>query len=516
MRLTLRKQREFSGEKNMHDHYESFEKRLDESHDHFFLLVCNRPSEDLLTPAQKEILAAMTEKWKKTANDQDCQRMHIIYCDPNDKVNAPKFRVLNQASEYSLIYIIGHCKQGSRYIRSDPIYQKAKKSTLGRVRFPYHFFADIFFHHLNKNMILARRYDSSYIDNYQLNSLNRRLIINVPACFSATDKVDKDSQEINKSFVYRLLYHLLNAEADFLIKADVLGAQGYVAPVPTKPNLLDFATFLLTNKKSGEGEFHERYWLINENRLFSFIPRHNPSEIDYKPCFIISPSVSLSEVHESNIDVLQLTTKDGEQRLRTQIMGEKLLDFCNQAIEHSDVFGKTLTHKAKKIRDKIMIGEMKVEDMIAAGNEFERFFAAYRYLENQSSEKEETTIPSDLRNEILELINIYIKSREKEETSKKVGWNETLTEEKLYLARKLGDYVAVGKDVDTLLALLDDFRAFNREKERTKGKLLSGIFSKEGGSFGACLDKIESILVIYKTNVSKSEAPGSPSLNKGD
>lgn len=305
----------------------------------FFILVCNIPDENYLTPSQKSIITGLTIKWKRTQSDPHGENIYIIYLDPNDEVDDPKYHPLAKCDNYSKIYIIGHCHPGSAYIYSDPVYSKHEneqtlllthknsKNKESRA-FKFDKIGQILAVNIkNKDVILKR---DEVTESF--NSMARRLRICIPSCFSGVDKIEKEdnneNQMVKKSFAYRLFDYLTNDMIKQLVKCDVVGSTGYVVPLPTQSNIFNISTFVnlmkvIFNYEIQATDFHKRHCLVDNNKLSTIFPRHKPQNMDYKLSFVIPLDTNIKDIKLGNIKGLILSNEAGNLWLSTQMQADK-------------------------------------------------------------------------------------------------------------------------------------------------------------------------------------------------
>lgn len=479
--------------------------------EHFVVLVCNVSSEEKTTISQKKIIKGLTQKWKDEANDPDAERLHIIYLSPGDTFASEKFTPLKNLNHRSRIYIVGHCQPGSNAIQSDNVYSltdvKTKEVIKRYQRHSYtaEFLGKILIYNLNKedrNLLIRRDHDLRYPENYLLHNMNRRLRICVPSCYSGTDKMDKDGSLVSSSFCHQLLNYLMNEEP-YLVKCDVVGALGIVAPIPTEPYFWDFAKFVITRdepeKETEKGaSFHQRQWLVAGDRFATLIPRGSKPE--YEPVFTYPSYVNASDLMDSRINVVKLPPLEGKEFLERQVIAQKLLNLCEQVIaEGRQVYG-SLTDQAYLLRDKILTGKLPPDSLVKLLDRFELDQQLHR---RYTKETEATRIPEDIRKALIDEVDKYIDSRSVRRFLDRVTLDPVLTEQKVKLAKDFRLKIVGAPDWDRLMSLVDDFKAVNSDKESVgKSKSVSR-------GFDTCLNRVQDILVKYKISLERGPQPKS-------
>lgn len=481
----------------------------DVTFEHFVILVCNVASEERTTIAQKKIIKGLTQKWKEEANDPHAERLHIIFLSPNDTFVDEKFAPLKKLNHKGRIYIVGHCEPGSNAIQSDNVYllRDAKTNEVikrhQRHAYTAEFLGKILIYNLNiedRDLLIKRDYDLRHPENYLLHNMNRRLRICVPSCYSGTDKMDKSGEFVSYSFCHQLLNYLMN-EQPYILKCDVVGALGLVAPIPTEPYFWDFAKFVITRNNeeienaSESRSFHQRQWLVTGDKFATLIPRGSKPE--YEPVFTYPSYISADDLMEGQIRVVKLPPLEGKEFLERQIIAQKLLNLCEQVIAGGITYG-SLTKEATLVRDKIITGNLPPQSLAILLDKFE--LDQQRYL-RYTKEKEETRFPEAIRNALLNEVDTYISSRSGSGFFDRLKFDPALTEQKIKLAKNLRLKIAGAPDWESLISLVDDFKEVNSKKEEL------GKSASVSRGFDTCLDRIHDILMDYKNSVEKNHRP---------
>lgn len=304
-----------------------------EKYSHSFVIICNFPGEEYAGKVEKKILQGFVDKWKSVHHDPEAERIHFIYLHKNDSASMSKFQVLQLADHRSRIYIIGHCKPGADAIRSDAIYPvrngKIKKKMYAQHEFSYVDIGMILLHNITNPEVLLSR--ESTQDYFSLYSMNQRLRICVPSCFSGVDLTDKQGKVVEASFAFKLMNFLVNGSDSKMLKCDIVASRGFVNPVPAHPSLSKFISFVLDSESrlsSQQSGFHKRYTLVKNYESMTLFPRHKP-DVDYKWTFIISPEAGYAEFTSGRIRISALSKKDGANRHIQQVRSEFMLNHVN-------------------------------------------------------------------------------------------------------------------------------------------------------------------------------------------
>lgn len=273
------------------------------------VLVCNKPDGDNLNNHEQKIIDGLKFRWRHEQDDQNMERIHIIFIDRDDCPTDKKFSPLRKLNNLSKIYIVGHCSPGSDVIKSEPIYRHPcyPYGELSAHGFSYHFFALIL-----KSNITHQRIISNRTEAYDLiKRKDRKLKICVTACNSAVSaKID---DKLEQSFTEKLFNILYNQSGD-IINCDIVGVNGLVAPIGAKQGMINAMKFIAD--KSTEIGFNKRYTQTLQNGSMNIFS-HQPNN-EYKITRIVEPTTTIDDVSDGKIRSKCLYVAEAKQHLENQ------------------------------------------------------------------------------------------------------------------------------------------------------------------------------------------------------
>lgn len=375
---------------------------LESRHSTCVVLIFNIPDESWVGDTERSIAEGLREKWKREENDPQAERLTLLYCNPDDLYAVEgnqvpnKFEALSRVDNRSLICIIGHCYEGSEYIYSDPIYESYDEGVVSESvkvskQISYRDIGRLLLTNItNKDILFNLGDEKVTVENIYPNSLNQRLRICVPSCYSGSDEISADGEVLSASFASHLFMYLVGDNgAACVLKCNVIGAKALVIPIATEPYFLDTAKFLITaglrrlEKKLGFDEkistgpevdtkqllsekrgFHVRYGLIDNNVLMSIFPRYRPDDIDFEVMFCIT------ENKQSKGKLLEetLSTSELNNRLEQEMLCERQLVLCQVARELYPE-NKEMVQSAIEVENDILNGALPDKVLVEAISE---------------------------------------------------------------------------------------------------------------------------------------------------
>jgi len=342
----------------------------------FVILVCNVPSEAERLEEHKRITDGLTARWKEKHGDPNGERIHIIYLDARDNdPDLAKFDPLKNVDNESLIYIVGHCSPGSNYISSDPVYEtgeidpETKQPKKSKERFSYEEISLILLQNIKSEEVVFP-YSKVISGKAHLDSLNQRLKICIPSCYSAVDSVDENGKVTSASFSEKLLKAITVDSVSSVIKCNLIGAKGFLVPAATESGVLNSIRLLLhTTLPTGWVDapalgFHKRYWRVDKSGPFStLVPEHKP-DTEYKVMYFLSNSNTPS----NPINISTLTVSETKKRLEAEVHTEKILSECEK-ISSDPLADEETKKRAEDIKAGILNGDPSVLAMNLTSDE---------------------------------------------------------------------------------------------------------------------------------------------------